>query len=82
MKTRWRVLRTRHHDDKVTTTIWMSQFAKEKDAQKEADQRNAMNIRTPKRPQVYLRTATLPAPPELEWNIADTYSVESWEAPE
>lgn len=70
MKTRWRVIRVQHHDGKMTTSVWYEYFAELVDAQKEADQRNAMKIRAPKRPEQQ-------AFPQDLWNKAD----ESWEAP-
>lgn len=82
MKTRWRVLRTRHHDGKVTNSIWMDHFAKQVDAQKEADMRNAMKIRTPKRPKLVVQENPRCAVPVLEWNEPDVYTIEPWDAPE
>jgi hypothetical protein len=73
MKIRWRVMRKRYHDGQVTTSVWYDHFAKEKDAQKEADQRNAMKVRTPKRPEQQ-------ANPQDIWNKADEYTIEPWEA--
>lgn len=74
-KTRWRVLRTKYHEGQVIKSIWLDHFAKESDAQKECDRRNAMKVCTPKRPEQQTGPFDI-------FNKPDEYTIDSWLAPE